>query len=354
MAYKQLLELARKSIISNIKDLSFPMKLNFVLTYRCNARCVMCNIWRKKAAGSELTLDEIDAFFSRSNGFSWMDISGGEIFLRDDAVDVFKSALHNCKNLYLIHFATNGLLPAKIISSVEKILLLKPPKLLVTVSLDGHRQLHDKIRGVPGGYDKAIKTFEELRKFNGSSFKVFLGMTLIEDNYREIENSFAAFRKDIAGLGYDDLHINIVQESGHYYDNIGFAAPDPDLLYGIIRSIRDRRRRVTFSAVEYLERRYLSLAETFLKTKRCPQECQSLSSSCFMDPEGYVYPCNTYNKVIGNIRDFDYDLKKLLASDHALKFRREIKEGLCPQCWTPCEAYQTIIANFLGLRKGKR
>ena len=350
MAYGQLLELARKSLISNIRDLSFPMKLNFVVTHRCNARCVMCNIW-KKAPANELTLDEIGRFFSRSNGFSWVDISGGEIFLRDDLVDVFGVVLSNCRNLYLLHFATNGLLTSNIIASVEKIIKLRPPKLLVTVSLDAHRDLHDKIRGVSGGYDKAVKTFKELRRFNGPSFKVFLGMTLIEDNYREVENSFAAFKKDIPGLKDDDLHINIVQQSGHYYDNIGIASPDPDMLYGVIRSIRAGRRCAPLSAVGYLEKRYLELAETFLKTKRCPQECQALSASCFMDPGGNVYPCNTYDEIIGNIRDFGYDLKKLLASGKAVKLRREISEGICPQCWTPCEAYQTIIANFFGFRK---
>ena len=58
-----------------------------------------------------------------------------------------------------------------------------------------------------------------------------------------------------------------------------------------------------------------------------------------------------YDGIIGNIKDYDFDLKKMLSDGEAVKVRDEISKGICPHCWTPCEAYQTIIANFFGLRK---
>ncbi|MBI3814304.1 MAG: radical SAM protein, partial [Nitrospinae bacterium] len=102
---RQLLKLAQKSFISNFKPLNFPMKLNFLLTFKCNARCIMCNIWKKRDT-PELTISEIERFFSKSNKFSWLDLSGGEIFLRKDIVEVVEIILRNCKDLYLLHFAT--------------------------------------------------------------------------------------------------------------------------------------------------------------------------------------------------------------------------------------------------------
>jgi len=350
MAHKQLLELIRRSLVSNAGDLRFPIKLSFVLTNRCNAKCLMCNIWKKDTA-DEFGIEEIDRFFSNSGKFSWIDISGGEVFLRDDVVDVARSAAHHCRSLYLLHFATNGLLPEKIIPAMEKILRLKIPKVLMTVSLDGYRELHDKIRGVPGGFDKAIKTYNELQKFNGPSFKVFIGMTLIEDNFREVERSIHSFGEQVNGFSYDDLHVNIAQRSGHYYDNSELSLPDPHKLYAAVESIRNKRRFNFTSPVAYLENRYLKGAAEFLRTKRCPEKCQSLSVSCFMDPKGNIYPCNTYGRLIANVRDFNFSLEKLLASEEARRLRAEIKKGLCPHCWTPCEAYQTIIANFLGFRR---
>jgi MoaA/NifB/PqqE/SkfB family radical SAM enzyme len=352
MAAGQLLELARKSFLSNLGDLTFPMKLSFVVTYRCNAKCIMCNIWKKKDV-PEFTTDEIDRFFSKSNQFSWMDLSGGEIFLRNDIVDISEIALRRCRNLFLLHFASNGLLTDRIVSSMEKILKLRPPKLLMTVSLDAYPELHDTMRGIPGTFDRAIRTFQELRKMNSPRFKVFLGMTLTEHNYQHVERSFAVFKSIIKDLDYDELHVNIVQKSGHYYDNLGINTPDPHGMQHAVEMIREKRRKRSsvVSPVDYLEHKYQELARVFLDTGTCPLRCQALSVSCFMDPTGNVYPCNMYDNLIGNIRDFDYDLKKLLASPEARKIRKEIKNGVCPQCWTPCEAYQTIIANFFGLRK---
>ncbi len=353
MAAAQLLELARKAFASNLGELKFPMKLSYVVTYRCNAKCVMCNIWKKKGV-PEFTTDEIDRFFSRSNAFSWMDLSGGEIFLRNDIVDIAEIALHHCRNLFLLHFASNGFLTDRIVSSMERILKLNPPKLLMTVSLDAYPELHDSMRGIPGAFEKAVRTFQELRKMNSPSFKVFLGMTLTEHNYLHVDKSFQTFKAIIKDLEYDELHVNIVQTSGHYYDNLDINTPDPHTMHQVVEEIRKKSRKIRsalLSPVDYLEDRYQTLARVFLETHKCPLRCQALSVSCFMDPTGDVYPCNMYDKVIGNIRNYDYDLRKLLASPEARAARSEIKEGICPQCWTPCEAYQTVIANFFGLRK---
>ena len=49
---------------------------------------------------------------------------------------------------------------------------------------------------------------------------------------------------------------------------------------------------------------------------------------------------------IGGLRDVDYDLRRLWASDLAVQTQREIWRYDCPQCWTPCEAYPTILGNL--------
>ena len=74
----------RAIVASNMKRLSFPFKCSFAVTYRCNMRCAMCNIWKKPPGGEELTAEEIAKFFRRAGKFSWVGITGGEPFLRDD------------------------------------------------------------------------------------------------------------------------------------------------------------------------------------------------------------------------------------------------------------------------------
>jgi radical SAM protein with 4Fe4S-binding SPASM domain len=75
--------------------------------------------------------------------------------------------------------------------------------------------------------------------------------------------------------------------------------------------------------------------------------CHALSASCFVDSWGNVFPCTIYDRKLGSLRDVDYDLRRIWNSDFALQTQKEIWNYDCPQCWTPCEAYQSIMGNFL-------
>jgi len=66
-------------IFSNFKRLDCPYKLTFALTYRCNSRCQICQIWKKKKH-KELSLLEIEKFFTINDFFNWIDLTGGEVF----------------------------------------------------------------------------------------------------------------------------------------------------------------------------------------------------------------------------------------------------------------------------------
>ena len=96
------LTLAKNIIASKFKRVEFPYKLKIAETYRCQSRCIHCNIWKKKPI-NELTLDEIQTFFKKSNKFSWIDLTGGEVTLRDDFVDIADAIITNCRNLYHLH-----------------------------------------------------------------------------------------------------------------------------------------------------------------------------------------------------------------------------------------------------------
>ena len=81
--------------------------------------------------------------------------------------------------------------------------------------------------------------------------------------------------------------------------------------------------------------------------------CHALRASCFIDSWGNVFPCTIYDRKIGSLRDVDYDLAPHLARRRSRsQTQREIWNYDCPQCWTPCEAYQCIMGNFL--RPGHR
>jgi MoaA/NifB/PqqE/SkfB family radical SAM enzyme len=337
--------LAKNILVSNVKRLDFPYKLTYALTYWCNYRCKTCNIWQKKPV-NELSLKEIQQFFRNSNKFSWVDLTGGEVFLRKDFLGIVEAVLSNCQNLLLLHFPTNGYLTDKIVTSVEKIMSWKPQKLIITVSMDGDEAVNDEIRGIKGGWKRQIETFKQLHGIPG--VKTVLGMTLSAYNADQIEIAFQAAKRECEWLTYEDFHVNIAHVSGHYYSN-----EDQDPYQGnqekLITEIKKyiRHRGMPTNPVSFLEREYLKRVESYLRTGKTPVRCHSLKSSCFLDPFGKVYPCGMYSRVVGDIRESGYDLSRIWNSEKCQKLQKEIWEYRCPQCWTPCEAYQSILGSLL-------
>jgi MoaA/NifB/PqqE/SkfB family radical SAM enzyme len=344
-AIRPYVALAANCLRANATRLDFPMKLTFCITYWCNYRCETCNIWQMKPA-DELSLEEIERFFEKSNRFSWVDLTGGEVTLRKDFVGVAEAVIKNCKNLLMLHFPTNGYLSDKIVDNTRAIAKTGLEKLIVTVSCDGDEQMNDQIRGIEGGYQRQMETFRRLREI--PRVEVVLGMTLSARNVGHFPAAFAAAKRLIPDLEYRDYHVNIIHEGAYLHnehDQLRAKVKASDLAdateaYAALRGFG-------FGPVNYLERTYLKQVRKFLETGKTPMKCHALRSSCFIDSWGNVMPCTIYDRKIGNLREADFDLGAIWGTDETKRVQREIWESKCPQCWTPCEAYQSIMGNFL-------
>jgi MoaA/NifB/PqqE/SkfB family radical SAM enzyme len=328
---------------------SAPLKLNLCLTYWCQYKCKTCNIWRRKPT-DELTTEEVIALVRENPHVTWVDLTGGEIFLRRDIDDIFEAMVTGWSRLAILHFPTNGFLTDRIVRSVERIAGRGPARTVVTVSLDGDEALNDEIRGVKGGFRQQLETFKALRRIPG--IVTALGMTLSTYNLGQFERTFAACARECPGLTVDDMHLNVAQSSAHYYGNAetDAVAPDP-------RSARvdmdayTRLRAPVRSPRQWLENAYLHNLDEFLQTGRTPMPCHALRASCFIDPWGVVYPCITYSKPMGRLRETGMRLEPIWNDAGTTQVQGEIWKGQCPQCWTACEAYQSILGNTLAFRR---
>lgn len=344
---RKLLKLSKRILISNYRDLKMPYRFTYIVTYKCRFRCNMCNIWQRTDT-KELSLPQINEFFKKSNKFSWINLSGGEIFLRKDILDIINAISEHCKDLYLLDFPTTGFQTDFIVDTIKRLLYFRIPKLLVTISLDGPPHIHDKIRGVSNAWNNAVKTFDSLRKLRSNNFNVFFGMTLQSDNLNKFTEMVESVNSRIGGVKFSDFHINLIHRSNHYYGNVDtYEFNLRKALWDQLKYIMKLCRVSRLNPIGFLEKRYRNLCRTYLYTNKTPVLCQALSASFFMDPSGNIYPCSAYDKIIGNVTDFDYDISKLWNTYSRKRLRSEICEGICPQCWTPCEAYQSILADIL-------
>jgi radical SAM protein with 4Fe4S-binding SPASM domain len=333
--------------VSNFRRLSFPFKCSFAVTYRCNLRCRMCNIWRKPqpmeagdGESGELSLDLIDNFFAHARDFSWIGLTGGEPFLRSDIQEIAAIATGHSRRLCALHFATNGSLTDRVISVAENIIARhKKLQLVFTVSIDGDPALHDGIRGLEGLWNRAVATFTGLKKL--PNVKAQVGYTISNHNAGHFAEAYGALRSAYPALQFDDINVNVFQKSGFYYENQDMENLDVGKMLEDLRAII-AQDRTGFTLNNFLRRTYLKFYPDYCATGKSPVPCQALASTFFMDPSGDVYPCAVYKRKLMNIRDLRDDFGRVWTSPAARQIHEECRTNRCPVCWSPCDAFSAI------------
>jgi MoaA/NifB/PqqE/SkfB family radical SAM enzyme len=328
--------------LANLMKPKRPFKVNFAITYKCNYRCKMCNIW-KKPKQNELNLQEIEKIFSKANYLQWISLTGGEPFLRNDVDEIARIINEHC-NLFTLNIPTNGSIPSRIYKKTRKICELSIKKTGVTVSLDGPKELHDEIRGVSGAWERSIETFSLLKELENEfrNFKVFFEFTLSPFNLKYFQKTVEDAEKEVK-VNASDFHVTFMHTSEHYYANTELQKLCETFKTEAFEELAKLRkmRRKSLSAEKLLSDIYLALINEELN---CPLKCCALSCSCFIDPYGNVYPCIVLDDLVGNLRENNYELGRIVLSDRANALREKINK--CKLCWTPCEANQTILANI--------
>ncbi|MGC9129438.1 MAG: radical SAM/SPASM domain-containing protein [Candidatus Micrarchaeia archaeon] len=309
-----------EGVKSNIVRPKKPYKLTFAVTLRCNSRCKHCNIWKLQPK-NELSIDEIRQFAQANPNFVIVELTGGEPFLRSDLTEIAKVFAEYSKGLYAITMPTNSLVNSEVITgAVRKMLALKK-KIVVTLSLDGYRELEDEIRGVKGNYDKVIslyKKFAEIKKEN-KNFDFKFGFTMIGLNQGKFLETFRRVKEDLPDIKLTDFHLNIGAISEGYYGNNSSLRENILIdrekavkeVEEIIKAYR-KEMGVTFDLVTLGEYIYLKGMLEFLKTGKNPFKRLIGEASVYVDSFGNVYPSILVEKKLGNIKEDGYDLSNIL------------------------------------------
>jgi MoaA/NifB/PqqE/SkfB family radical SAM enzyme len=267
--------------------------------------------------------------------------------MRRDIEEVVAAIQDHCRSLYLLNFPTTGWFGDRTVALAERILARGVGRLMVTISIDGPRALHEEMRGLPGSWDRGLETYRRLRGIARSNFQAVVGMTLLAKNAGKVEETVAAIQEVVPGFRRADLHLNVGHESDHYFGNTGYEGGRRRA--EILRAVQQHAAAVgrSWHPVAFLENRYQGLIQRYYETGRSPLPCTALSSSCCIDAYWNLFPCTIWSERIGNLREADFDLAGLWHTARARQLRRDIVGENCPHCWTPCEAYPAILGNLL-------
>lgn len=332
-------------IASNFRRLNSPLKLSYAVTYRCNLKCAMCNIWNKAPSAPELTPDDVGRFFHKPHNIYWIGLTGGEPFIREDLPAIVDAILSQQSSIAALHFATNGTLTERVEKLTRHIVTKYPKlKLVFTVSIDGPKDLHNTIRGRNNVWQDALKTYKILKSI--TNVKPQFGFTISHNNIGRFEETYRDLKDSYPALRFDDITVNIFQRSTFYYENQDMPPLDQDKLHTEINRILTLDRE-GLTMNNFLRRTYLKLYPAYARTGKSPVKCQSFANTCFIDPYGNLLPCAVYNRKLLNIKNTEHSLNSIWQLKAAKEIHAECAQNKCPSCWSPCDAYSAIGGSLL-------
>ncbi len=337
--------LALDILKSNFRNLKYPYRLFLVVTKSCGSRCKYCKIWQEEIK-NELNLDEYERIAKNTKWLKWLNISGGEPTDRDDLPQIISAFKKYCPNLLITNFTSNGLRPEIINQQVSQIASLRIPKFHINISIDGPPSIHDNLRGINGNFDNAIEALAMVRRIKNVESSA--AMTIYPKNIEHIQETFDSIKKRIKDFSPSDMHFNLPHTSPHYYGNSEMIfSPPSEAIYKVEEFIN--RYPHKFSGLYVVEKIYRNLAKSYIANKKTPLPCSAVMTSVYISEKGIVHPCTIWDNPMGNLKEYDYNLKALLDNKIAINARESAESLKCPQCWTPCEAFPTILSNLVGV-----
>jgi len=330
-----------------------PRIIGLNLTYACNLNCKMCgqygtkgNYSRNKKLG-ELDFSLVEKLVLELNYKPLIYLWGGEPFLHSRILDII--SLLKQKNLP-IHINTNGTLLGEY---SQELVRLKPD--MITVSIDGPKEVHDKIRGKKVFDDvvKGVKKINSLKKRSDAPLlKCFC--TITPDNLQAIEKmpsivknfsmfyiSFIhpMFTTSLLGKKYQNIlkeKFNVEGTSWKGFCNSIEKKIDPwDLSEKIKKIKREKVMFLRFSPDLSNEeiKIYYQNPGKFIK-----KSCSQAWSRADVMPNGDLVACSDFpDYVCGNIKNDSF--KDIWYGEKYRKFRDFILKEDFPICSRCCKVF---------------
>ena len=285
---------------------------SIILTYRCNAKCNMCDVWKSPTRpDEEIGLDVIE----KLPEMFFTNITGGEVFCRKDLPEIIGLLRKKTKRIVI---STNGYFTDKIISLCEKY-----PDLGIRISIEGLQETNDAIRGIPDGYRRTIETLNKLHEMGIKD--IGFGTTVQDMNAKDLVPLYQM----ASDRGYEFATATL--HNSHYFgkaDNViqhkeEVIAEFEKLIAQLLKSTKVKswfRAYFNYGLINYIQGNPRLLP------------CEMGQDGFFVDPWGDVLPCNGMDEKqpMGNLKEQTWD--EIWNSDKAQKVRDAVKT--CPKnCW---------------------
>jgi MoaA/NifB/PqqE/SkfB family radical SAM enzyme len=289
-------------------------KLNgtVIVTYRCNARCTMCNRYKAPSKPEEeISIETI----KKLPKMYFTNITGGEPFIREDINDIVRELYKKSDRIVI---STNGFFTDRIIKLCEEF-----PNVGIRISIEGLEDTNNKIRGLQDGYNRGYSTLKKLVEMKHPD--VGFGMTVQDVNAKDLVPLYENANELNMEFATASLHNSFyfVEAKNIIKDRMMVAKEFEKLINELLKSNSPKkwfRAYFNHGLINYI----------FGQKRLLP--CDMAFDTFFIDPYGDVMPCNgTKDKeVMGNLNNQTWD--ELWNSEQAERVRNKVRH--CDRnCW---------------------
>ena len=289
-------------------------KLNgtVIVTYRCNARCSMCNRYKAPSkAEEEISIETI----KKLPKMYFTNITGGEPFIREDLKEIVRELYKKSDRIVI---STNGFFTDRIVDLCKEF-----PQIGIRISIEGLENTNNEIRGLKDGFNKGYTTLKTLVDMGMKD--VGFGMTVQDKNAPDLVPLYELSNEMGMEFATASLHNSFyfVEAKNIIKDRPMVAENFEKLINEMLDSNSPKkwfRAYFNHGLINYI----------YGQKRLLP--CDMSFDTFFIDPYGDVMPCNgTKDKeVMGNLNEQSWD--ELWNSEQAERVRKVVRH--CDRnCW---------------------
>lgn len=289
------------------------MEACIIVTYRCNAKCHMCNTWQfPTKPDTEITPEIVTKLPS---GLKFINITGGEPFLRTDLDEIVEVALTKTERLVI---SSNGYFTDRMFTLTKKF-----PQIGVRISIEGLPEANDRLRGLPNGFDHGIRSLLGLRALGLKD--IGFGITVSDTNARDMIELYRL--ASAMGLEF----ATAVTHNSFYFHKDDNAFTDREMVAGEFEKIAYELLKTNKPKNWFRAYFNMGLANK-VKGGNRPLPCEVGTDVFFLDPYGNILPCNGSDVplIMGNLHEQSFD--EIWHGQGAVVIRNHVK-NCTKQCW---------------------
>lgn len=280
------------------------------VTYRCNARCHMCNTWQfPSEPAEEITAADL-ASLPR---LSFANITGGEPFLREDLEEIVEVVSAKADRVVV---STNGYYTERVLELARRF-----PELGFRVSIEGLPAANDELRGLKDGFDHGIRTLLELRDLGVKD--IGFGITLSDRNADDLLELYGL--ADAMGLEF----ATAAMHNTYYFHKFDNTFEDAERIAGNLEEL-SRRLLATRRPKNWFRAWFNMGLANYVRGGERLLPCDMGTDIFFVDPFGRILPCNGMEASMGSLKTHSFD--EIWNSEQAREVREKV--SCCSQeCW---------------------